>query len=264
MTPLPPRAIIGVVHLRPLPGAPRFDAVTGMAAVLEAAAADARAYAQGGAHALVVENFGDVPFTRGSVAPETVAAMALASAAVREAAPGLPLGFNVLRNDARAALGLCAAAGGDFIRVNVHCGAAVADQGILEGDAYATLRCRAALCPGAAIFADIHVKHAEPLGGGSIKQAAREAVERGLADGLIVSGSGTGQKTDPNDLARVRAACPESKIFVGSGSDAESAPALLEFADGLIVGTAAKRGGILANPVEVSRVAAIVRAAAKA
>src|SRR5688500_2043902 len=98
--------LIGVVHLWPTPGAPRFSG--DMEAVLERAAADARSLADGGCDALIVENFGDVPFFRGAVPPETTAAMALAIAAVRRSAPKLVLGVNVLRNDARAALGLCA------------------------------------------------------------------------------------------------------------------------------------------------------------
>ena len=103
-------------------------------------------YERGGAHAVFVENFGDVPFTKTNVAPETIAAMAAAGRAIR-AAVKLPIGFNVLRNDARAALALCAACGGNFIRVNIHTGAMLTDQGIIEGDAYETLRYRERICP---------------------------------------------------------------------------------------------------------------------
>ena len=46
-----------------------------------------------------------------------------------------PVRRDVLRNDARAALAVAAATGAAFIRVNVHAGAVVADQGILEGEA---------------------------------------------------------------------------------------------------------------------------------
>src|SRR5882724_3414491 len=150
-----PKTLIGVVHLRPLPGSPRWQG--NLEAVLELAVKDAQAYERGGAHALFVENFGDVPFTKTSVGPETVAAMTAAGRAVRQAVK-LPIGFNVLRNDARAALAICAACSGSFIRVNVHTGAMLTDQGLIEGDAYHTLRFRAAICPGTEIFADVHVK----------------------------------------------------------------------------------------------------------
>ena len=232
-----------------------------MVDILSAATADARAFRGGGAHAVIVENFGDIPFTRGGVAPETIAAFALAGAAVREALEGseLALGFNVLRNDPLAALGLCAAVGGSFIRVNVHSGAMVTDQGIIEGDAHSTLRARQRLAPECTIFADVHVKHATPLGAGphDIGVAAQDTVHRALADALIVSGTGTGFATGLADLASVRSACPDTPLFVGSGATAESAPRLLEYATGLIVGTAVKRDGILSNPVDPSRVAAI-------
>src|SRR5262249_15073629 len=155
--------------------------------LIEFAVHDARAYERGGAHALFIENFGDVPFTKGHVGPETIAAMAAAGRAIREAVK-LPVGFNVLRNDACAALALCAACGGSFIRVNVHTGAMLTDQGLIEGNAYETLRYRQRICPEAAIFADVHVKHAVPLGDWTIEDSARDTVERGLADALIISG----------------------------------------------------------------------------
>jgi membrane complex biogenesis BtpA family protein len=247
---------IGVVHLSPLPGSPRWQG--NLDAVLERAAADARAYARGGADAVIVENFGDAPFTKGSVPPETVAAMAAAGQVVRDAA-NLPLGFNVLRNDARAALALCAACGGSFIRVNVHTGAMVTDQGIIEGAAFDTVRLRRTLCPHVQIFADVHVKHAVPLAAGSIEIAARDTVERGGADALILSGSGTGVATSLRDLEQVRAACPRARLLVGSGITAETVLNYLRLADGVIVGSSLKRQGRVHQPVDPKRVAALAK-----
>lgn len=249
-------ALIGVIHLKPLPGSPGWGG--SLDAIVKSAVADAKAYERGGAHALVVENFGDVPFTKNAVAPETVAAMAVAGAAVR-AAVKLPVGFNVLRNDAHAALALCAACGGDFIRVNVHTGAMVTDQGMIEGNAYETVRLRPRLAPEARIFADVHVKHAAPLADLPIEIAARDTVERGLADALVVSGTGTGVATQIEDVRRVRGACPETPILLGSGVTAENVAGYLEWADGFIVGTSVKRGGRVENPVDEKRVAALVR-----
>ena len=252
-----PKLLLGVIHLRPLPGAPRFAG--NLRAVIDAAVADACAYERGGAHAVFIENFGDVPFTKSSVGPETIAAMTAAGCAVRTAVK-LPIGFNVLRNDARAALALCAACGGSFIRVNVHTGAMLTDQGLIEGDAYHTLRYRERVAPGAEIFADVHVKHAVPLGNWTIEDSARDTVERGLADALIVSGVGTGQAADIADVERVRRACPKTKLLLGSGVNAANVQNYLRFADGVIVGSSLKREGRLANPVDPKRVAALVRA----
>lgn len=248
--------LIGVVHLAATPGAPGFAGDFG--AVLEAARRDARALAAGGLRHAIVENFGDHPFFAERVPPETVAAMALALDAVRGAAPELELGVNVLRNDVRAGLGLCASGAASFVRVNVHTGAAVTDQGVVQGRAAETMRERARLAPEIAVLADVHVKHATPMGAESLADAARETAGRGAADGLIVSGTATGAATDPADLARVRAACPGTLLLVGSGLTESSAKDLLAQADGAIVGTALKEGGDVHAPVDAARVRSLL------
>jgi membrane complex biogenesis BtpA family protein len=249
--------LIGVVHLRPLPGSPRWRG--DLDGVLRHAANDAHGYERGGADAVFIENFGDVPFSKLAAGPETIAAMAAAGRAVREAVR-LPLGFNVLRNDARAALALCAACGGAFIRVNVHTGAMLTDQGLVEGNACETLRYRDRICPGALIFADVHVKHAVPLGNWAIADSARDTVERGLADALIVSGTGTGMAADLSDVQQVREACPKTRVLLGSGVSLKNIADFLPVADGFIVGSSLKAGGELSNPVDSKRVAALARA----
>lgn len=251
------KLLIGVVHLRPLPGSPRWRG--DMNAVIDFAVADARAYERSGAHAVFIENFGDVPFTKTSVGPETIAAVGAVGCAVH-AAVKFPLGFNVLRNDACAALALCAACGGDFIRVNVHTGAMLTDQGLIKGDACNTMRYRNRIRPGAEIFADVHVKHAVPLGAWTLEDSAHDTVERGLADALIVSGVGTGQAADLAEVERVHRACPRTKLLLGSGINVKNVMDYLRFADGVIVGSSLKRGGKLANPVDPKRVAALVKA----
>lgn len=251
------KLLIGVVHLQPLPGSPCWQG--DLDAVIRNAVRDAGAYERGGAHAVFLENFGDVPFTKGSVGPETVAAMAAAGVAVRNAVK-IPFGFNVLRNDARTALALATVCGGAFIRVNVHTGAMLTDQGVIEGNAYETLRYRRSLCPDVQILADVHVKHAVPLGAGSIGQAARDTLERGLADALIISGSGTGRAAALSDLEQVRSMCSETHLLVGSGITAENAGEYLSVADGFIVGTSLKVDGKISNPVDSRRVGVLLRA----
>ena len=253
------RTIIGMVHLPPLPGSPRWDG--SMARVVAAALADARALIEGGVDAVLVENFGDVPFTQGRVEPATVAAMSVVAAEVRRALPRTPLGVNVLKNDARAALAVAAAVGAEFIRVNVHAGAVLADQGIIQSDAYGTLRDRRLLGVDVAIFADVGGKHAVPLAPVDIEQTARDLVHRGLADALVVSGPATGQPTPLADVKRVRSAVADVPLLVGSGVTAETAAELLSVADGVIVGTPVKRDGDVRLPVERARVEKLVAAA---
>lgn len=244
--------LVGVVHLLACPGSPRYAG--DVDALIQRAVRDAGALAGGGCDALIVENFGDMPFFKSRVPAETIATMALAVAAVRQVAMQLPVGVNVLRNDARAGLGLCAASGGRFLRVNVHTGAAVTDQGLIEGDAANTLRERARLCPEVALLADVHVKHSSPLGRESIAHAAEDALLRGMADALIVTGRGTGYAPDVDLLAEVRAAIGEGKLLVGSGLTETNAREMLRFANGAIVGTFFKQLGRVAEAVDIERV----------
>lgn len=252
------RALIGMVHLAPLPGSPRWGGL--MADVVDRALADARALVDGGMHALLLENHGDVPFTPGAVEPATIAAMTLAAAEVRRACPGVPMGINVLKNDARAALAIATAVGAEFIRVNVHAGAVVADQGIVQSDAYRTLRDRRLLDADVLLFADVQGKHAAPIAPVELEGEARDLVNRGLADGLVVSGRATGEATALGDVKRVRGAVPSVPLLVGSGVTPETAAELLSVADALIVGTYVKRDGRVQNPVDPDRVARLVSA----
>ncbi len=226
---------LGVVHLAATPGAPRHDANDDL---LAEAVDAARALAAGGVDAILVENFGDVPFFAERVPPETVAAMALALGAIRAADIELPLGVNVLRNDARAGLALCATAGASFLRVNVHTGAMVTDQGLVQGRAAETLRERARLAPHALILADVHVKHARPLVAESLADVARDCAERGLADALIVTGAATGAPADVAAVETVVAASTRTPVLIGSGTTAENVAGLLAAgARGALVGT---------------------------
>jgi hypothetical protein len=249
------RAVFGMVHLGALPGAPLFSSLD---ETIEHAVRDARALRDGGCDGFVVENFGDRPFTRGRVEAETVAAMTRAIAEIC-AEVRLPFGVNVLRNDPLSALAIAAATAAAFIRVNVHTGAMLTDQGIIEGDAYATLRKRASLAPDVLIFADHMVKHATPLAEVDPLQSARDLRLRGLADALIVTGAETGAAADPARLRALRDGM-DAPLLLGSGLTASNARDYAGAdgadADGAIVGTSVKRDGA----VDATLVQVLIRA----
>jgi hypothetical protein len=251
-----------MVHLAALPGSPSGGDLT---PVLAAALTDAEALAAGGVDGMIVENFGDVPFTGGRVPPATVASMAVVCREIRRA-HNVPLGVNVLRNDAAAALSVAAVTGADFIRVNVHVGAVVADQGVIEGRARETLALRESLAPPVLIFADVAVKHSRPLGmpgPGHIANEARDAFHRGRADALIVSGEATGSAADASSVAALREAVPDAPILLGSGVTAENLEEYWSVADGVIVGSSLEKGGVGGAPVEEARVRAFMEEAAR-
>ena len=247
----PGKVLIGVVHLLPLPGSPRWNG--NLKSVLNRAKMEAGILQDGGTHGVIVENFGDAPFRTGRVQPETVAAMTLAVEQVR-ASVSLPVGINMLRNDAISALAVAVATGAEFIRVNVHYGVMATDEGIVEGEAHETTRRRSSLNADVQILADVLVKHAAPVGQSDIGLVAQETTRRALADGIIVSGPATGQPTNSFDVAVVRRAVPDGFVLVGSGITESNVQRILEHADGAIVGTSLKREGHVANPVDPARV----------
>src|SRR4051812_28868077 len=189
------KIVIGMLHLRALPGSPRFAG--DMAGIRDTLLKDAEALATGGVHGLMMENFCDVPFHPGRVPMHVATHMTALAYEVKRRFPNLPLGINVLRNDGRTALAVAHAVGAEFIRVNVLCGARVTDQGVIQGIAHDLLRDRADLrATNVKIFADVDVKHSAPLAERPLADEVDDTLERGLADALVVSGAGTGKPTD--------------------------------------------------------------------
>ena len=251
------RPVIGMVHLQALPGAPGFQGSLDL--VAEAAISDAKAIAEGGADALLIENFGDRPFRRSNVEDETVAAMTFVTIEIRRSVR-LPFGINVLRNDAHAALAIAAITSAMFIRVNVLIGAMVTDQGVIEGQADSLLRKRRELeCP-VAIFADHLVKHAVPLAPVHPVQQARDLRLRGGADALIITGTETGVAADRSKFEIVRGAVPGTPLIAGSGVSAENVTNFRGLVDAIIVGTSIKRNGQIERPVDQERMARMCEA----
>lgn len=249
--------LIGMVHLPALPGT--AGSKLSMAAIIDRAVEEAKQLAKAGFDAVIVENFGDAPFAADRVPEETIAAMSVVIDNVVRSS-GVPVGVNVLRNDALAALAIAATTGAAFIRVNVLSGAYATDQGVITGRANDVLRKRAAIAPHVAIAADVHVKHATPISQPDIALAADETAHRAGADVLIVSGTGTGKATDLEAVRRVKEAVPKTPLWIGSGVTAETVGDYLEIADGVIVGTALKRGGRTTAELDEKRVRDFTRA----
>lgn len=244
-----PALLTGVVHLPALPGAPLH--ATEMSALRERAVADARALADAGFDLAMIENFGDAPFFRGSVPAVTVAAMTACAEAVRAALPKLPLGINVLRNDVASALAVARVVGAAVVRVNVLSGARVTDQGIVEGDAANVFRLRRELgAEKVEIWADVDVKHSAALAPRPIEEEANELHERALADALLVTGTGTGAATKPDDLVAARRGAPNARIYVASGTAIDQLHVLAAHANGVVVGSALHASGKAGDPID--------------
>ncbi len=251
------RALIGAIHTGALPGTPKAD--RGVDAIAEECAAEARIYASGGFHGLIIENTHDRPYLKGSVGPEVAAALAVIGYSVRRAS-GLPLGIQVLAAANQTALAVAHACGACFVRVEGFVFAHVADEGLIESSAGELLRYRRMIgADDIRVFADIKKKHSAHAITADVDlvETAR-AAEFFLADGVIVTGVSTGQPADPGEVQSVAQAVKLSTL-VGSGITAENIGAYDE-ADAFIVGSSVKRDGLWSGTLDDARVRALSRA----
>ena len=251
-----PTPFIGMVHLLPLPGSPRGGFTLGE--TLNRALGDTAALLEGGANGIIIENFGDSPFSAGQATPYTVAAMTHIALEVRKLSANRMVGINILRNDALSALSVATAANADFIRVNVHISATLTDQGILTGRARQTLMEINRLNSAVKIAADVDVKHGAQVAPRPIVELATETALRGCADYLIVTGTGTGSETSLSDLKEVKAALPSTEVWVGSGVNASNLSSLASHCDGVIVGTELHENADISEPISAARTAKLV------
>lgn len=256
-----PKPIIGVIHLPPLIGSPRSRQP--FREIRVRALSNARVLIDNGIDGIIIENYGDAPFYPDRVEPHTVAALTLIADEIRECHPETPIGLNVLRNDAKSAMAIATVTSANFIRVNVHTSAMLTDQGLIQGKAHETLRYRSILKSEVKIFADIAVKHATPLAPIDILTSAEDTYHRGLADALIVTGTATGKSTDLGQLKTVKSAVPQASVFAGSGVTIANLAQVLQYADGVIVGTSIKCDGVTTNAVDPDRVCALIKAREK-
>lgn len=260
-------SLIGVIHLPPLGGSPGAEGlhpadalrIAGVRAVEEAVL-----LAKAGFQALILENFGDAPFYKTQVPPETIATLAVIAAAVRESVK-LPIGINVLRNDPRAALAIAAVTGCDFIRVNVLAGVTATDQGLIEGNAAELIRERNRLGADIAILADAHVKHGHSLSSDDLAVEIEDLGLRAGADGVIITGTTTGRFVDEQTLSTA-ISIKKSRgisIWIGSGSNSENIGEIRKLGFGVIVGSDLRKGGVAGAPLDLKRIRAFIAAAKK-
>jgi len=245
-----PRALIGMLHVGPLPGSPGHRSPpTGMDGQIARAVAEAEIYRAAGFHGLILENMFDRPYLKAVVGPEVVAAMAVIGREVRRAVP-LPLGVQVLAAANEEAIAVALACGASFVRAEGYVFAHVADEGLIEADAGPLLRYRDAMgAEHIRVFADIKKKHASHAITADVDIAeTAHAAEFALADGVIVTGTATGRPADPADVAAVSGAVG-IPVFVGSGITPDNVAAFAA-ADGVIVGSAVKQRGDWRLPLD--------------
>ena len=230
--------VYGVVHLKSLPGS-SGNYLT-LDEIIEFAQEDVNSLLFGGVDGLIIENFGDIPFSKDDVSKRTIASFTKVVENI-EYDRDVKVGINVLRNDGIAALSIAEATNADFVRINVLNNVMMyTDQGIIEGKAHEIAEFKNTLNKEIDIYADVFVKHAVPPEGSKIENHTEELIERAGADVVIVTGDGTGHQIDIEDLSKVRDIVPQGRLAIGSGVNEENIEDYVGLADILIVGTSFK------------------------
>jgi len=246
-----PKPVIAMAHLGPLPGAPGYDAGRGLEALIEAVATDVEKLQAGGVDAIMFGNEGDRPYVLQAPA-EGLAAMAAIVATLKPALK-VPFGVNYLW-DPYATVALAVATGASFAR-EVFTGVYASDMGLWQPDGAGALRLRARLGrPDLKLLFNVNAEFAAALDTRPIERRAQSAVFSSLADAICVSGPLTGQPVDQSELKQVKAAVPDRPVLANTGVNLDNVAAILEVADGCVIGTHFKVGGDTWNPVDGDRV----------
>ena len=252
------KPVIGVIHVGALPGTPRSS--QSVSELVAFARHEARIYRETGVDGLIVENMHDVPYLRGEVGPEIVAAMTAIGIEVKSEC-GLPVGVQILAGANIEAMAVAHAAGLDFIRAEGYAYAHVADEGLIQASAAKLLRYRKMIgAERVQVWTDVKKKHAAHAITADVSLGeTAETVEFMGADCVIVTGSATGRAPDIADVQEAKSHCG-LPVFLGSGISEHNVAGFYEHADGFIIGSAFKFDGFWFNTIDPTRVSSFMKA----
>lgn len=249
------KPIIGLLHLRALPGDPFFPAGGRIEAVIQAARADLQALQAGGVDAVLITNEFSMPYQK-KVDGVTLASMAMVVGALQSEFR-VPYGVEAIY-DGDATIEICAATGAAFTRC-MFTGAWAGDLGLVDRDVSRTLRLKKALGLDALrLFYFVTSEGEVYLNDRSTEDITRSLLFNCRPDALVVGGSAAGENPGPELLRRVRAVAGNTPVVCGTGCRMDNAAQVLAAGDGAFVGTTFKKDGKFDNPVDAQRVGAFM------
>tara|TARA_B100001123_G_scaffold217303_1_gene245354 strand:- start:811 stop:1572 length:762 start_codon:yes stop_codon:yes gene_type:complete len=247
---------IGVVHLKALPGSPSYE--NNLSEIYKSALEDSTALQNGGVDSIIIENFGDIPFTKNSISKLTLAHFTNIAKELSDSL-NIDIGINVLRNDGESALSIADSINANFVRINILSGTMYTDQGIIEGKANKLIKLKNSLSNNIEIYADVFVKHAVPPIGYTIENQTEELLLRAGADKIIITGDGTGKEINFEQLEKLREIVPKGQLAIGSGVNESNIENYKNIADILIIGTGFKVDQNIAKPIDVKSVEKLIK-----
>ena len=247
-----PKPVIGMVHLKALPGTPKFKGST--QEIIDTALNEAEIYKKAGINGIAIENMHDVPYLKNQVGHEISTLMAIIGYEIKKAT-GLPCGVQVLSSANEAAMAIAKNGGLDFIRAEGFVFGHLADEGYIDANAGKLLRYRKKIeANDIAVFTDIKKKHSSHAISADIDiTETAKAAEYFLSDGVIITGSSTGQAANINEIKTVKEKI-NIPVIIGSGINEDNVADYFEICDAMIVGSYFKENNYWENEVEYEKV----------
>jgi len=242
-----PKTIIGMVHLQAMPGTPKNTLSNKQ--IIEHALHEARLLKNAGFHSILIENMHDTPYLNKKIGHEISSLMSIVGYQIKKETK-LPVGIQILAGANKQALAVAHAANLDYIRAEGFVFGHIADEGYMDSCAGELLRYRKYIgAENIAIFTDIKKKHSSHVitDDISIGETAK-AANFFMSDGIIVTGSSTGEETALQDLTDVRKST-QLPILIGSGITIHNIEKYLPHADAFIVGSSIKEQGYWYNKI---------------
>lgn len=241
------KIVIGLVHLRPLPGSYNYDAKKGLPYIVDCAARDIEIYQEAGLDGLLYCNESDMPFSQGveHIVPSAMVYCINELKSVMK----IPHGVDVIM-DNKAAISVSAVTGGRFVRgifTNVYVG----ELGLINTNGTEEIMYKKHIgADQVALFSRISQGLASPMVNRSIKMLTYGAIWGALADAVVVTGLAPGDTVSVKEIAEAKEAAGEIPIIASNGIDADNVGGIMEFADGVFIGTRLKKDNVTLEPVD--------------
>ncbi len=246
------KTVVGMIHIDPLPGTPKFKG--SVKTIINKAVEEALLYKNAGLDALMIENMHDVPYLNRSAGPEIISLMAIILYEIKNKT-NLACGIQILAGCNKEALASAHSASADFIRAEGFVFAHIADEGFFNSDAGELLRYRKLIgAENILVLTDIKKKHSSHAitNDTDIVETAK-AAQFFLSDGVIITGSSTGKEPLLEEIKMVKQNV-NIPVLAGSGITIDNVNSYIEYCDALIVGSYFKQEGKWFNPIDLTKV----------
>lgn len=241
--------VLGMIQPEPCPGSYRNMGMD-FWKVMELAKREVKILDENGFDGYIIQNRNDAP-VRQKAEPQSIAYMSVLANELKREFPHLIQGI-MINWDGIASLAVADAAGSDFVRIeHTYTGAEIGYAGFMEAQCVEVCEFRKKLGTKIPVYADVQEVHYEQVGGKKIPDAAWDTIYNAFADGLFIGGHSTQESIELVQAVRKRLG-NDIPIFLSSGSTADNIAEILNYYDGVSVGTWVKNGN-MKNPIDPDR-----------